>query len=50
MRFSIIISAIMAVAVTAAPTPDCNEYTCQQKPSPGPAQVGPSDLIGSFIP
>ncbi|KAK2015905.1 hypothetical protein LZ32DRAFT_655972 [Colletotrichum eremochloae] len=34
MRFSIILGALMAVVVSAAPAP-CNEYTCQKIPPPG---------------
>ncbi|KAK1952031.1 hypothetical protein LY78DRAFT_687076 [Colletotrichum sublineola] len=49
MRFSVTISALMAVAVSAAPAP-CNEYTCAKAPSGNPPDVGPGDLVGSFIP
>ncbi|KAK1573958.1 uncharacterized protein LY79DRAFT_706817 [Colletotrichum navitas] len=52
MRVFVIISALMAVAVTAAPTP-CNEYTCQKIPPPGgddKPDVGPGDFIKAFIP
>ncbi|EFQ26046.1 hypothetical protein CGRA01v4_14476 [Colletotrichum graminicola] len=53
MQFFVIISALMAVAVTAAPTPDpdCNAYTCQHAPPPGAEpDVGPGDLVKSLIP
>ncbi|KAK2039718.1 hypothetical protein LZ31DRAFT_558535 [Colletotrichum somersetense] len=51
MRFSILIGALMAVAVSAAPTPQCNAYTCQEvPPAGGGSKPGPGDLIKGILP
>ncbi|KAK2024226.1 hypothetical protein LX32DRAFT_697307 [Colletotrichum zoysiae] len=52
MRFSILIGALMAAAVSAAPTPQCNAYTCQEVPPAGGSKpdVGPGDLIKGILP